>query len=358
RPARTVAAGRLRLGGALVLRHRVVRQDFALEDPDLDAAGAVGGVGAAVAEIDVGAQRVQRHAALAIPLHSRDLGAAEAAGAVDADAAGAEAHRRLHGALHGAAEGDAALQLLGDAVGDQLGVDLGLADLDDVETDLALRHLGDVGAQLLDVRALLADDDAGARRMDGDARLLGGALDDDAADPRLRQALDEELAQTQVLVQQRAVVAPREPPRVPGAVDAEAQTGRMDLLTHVSLLLRRRFFGALAHDHGEIAEIFFDSPGAAAAARVEALHRERAADRRLLDEQPVDVELMIVLGIGDRRLQHLLHVLCDAARREGQLGERARRALAAYALGDEVELARADADDAQERLGFGLVETA
>src|SRR5712671_3022203 len=160
-------------------------QDLALEYPDLDPTSAVGRVGAAITEIDVGAQRVQRHAALAIPLHARDLGAAETTRAVDANALSAEPHRRLHGALHGTAEGDAALQLLGDAVGDQLGVDLRLADLDDVETDLALGHLGDVGTQLLDVGALFADDDAGARRMNGDARLLGRALDDNATDAGL-----------------------------------------------------------------------------------------------------------------------------------------------------------------------------
>src|SRR5579883_2563251 len=85
---------RLGLGELLVLRHRVMRQNLALEHPDLDAASAVGGLGRAVAEIDVGAQRVKRHAALAIPLHARDLGAAEAAGAVDADAERAQPHRR------------------------------------------------------------------------------------------------------------------------------------------------------------------------------------------------------------------------------------------------------------------------
>ena len=108
-------------------------EDLALEDPDLDAAGAVGRERRRRAVIDVGAQRMQRHAALAVPFEARDLGAAEAARAVDADALGAEAHRRLHGALHGAAEGDAALELLGDRIGDQGRVDLGLAHLDDVD---------------------------------------------------------------------------------------------------------------------------------------------------------------------------------------------------------------------------------
>src|SRR5215469_16073162 len=229
---RPVAARRLRLGGALVLRHRIVLQDLALEDPDLDAASAVSGLRGAVAEIDVGAQRVQRHAALAVPFHARDLGAAQAAGAVDADALGAETHRRLDGALHGAAEGDAALQLLGNAVGDQLRIDLGLADLDDVEADLALGHLAEIATQLLDIDALLADDDAGTGRMDGDARLLGRALDDDAADAGLHQALIQEAAQLQILVQQRTVVAAGEPARIPGAVDAEAEPRGMDLLTH------------------------------------------------------------------------------------------------------------------------------
>src|SRR5258707_4438456 len=95
----------------LVLGHRIVLQDFALEDPDLDAAGAERGERGGNAIIDIGAQRMQRHAAFAIPFHARDFGAAEAARAVDADAFGAEAHRRLHRPLHGAAERDAALKL-------------------------------------------------------------------------------------------------------------------------------------------------------------------------------------------------------------------------------------------------------
>ena len=85
------------------------------------------------AVIDVGAQRVQRHAAFAVPFDARDFRAAETARRVDADALGAEAHGRLHGALHGAAERDAALELLGDVLGDQRGVDFRLADFDDVE---------------------------------------------------------------------------------------------------------------------------------------------------------------------------------------------------------------------------------
>src|SRR5262249_48319562 len=148
----------------LVLRHRVVLHDLALEDPDLHAAGAVGGERGGDAVVDVGAQRVQRHAALAVPLHARDLGAAQAPRAVDADATGAEPHCRLYRALHGAAERDAALELLRDRLGDELGVELRLPDLDDVDDHVGLGEAGDLPPQLLDVGALLADDHTGPRR--------------------------------------------------------------------------------------------------------------------------------------------------------------------------------------------------
>ena len=65
-------------GQAPVLSHRIVLEDLALEDPDLDAAGAEGRERCGNAIIDVGAQRVQRHAAFAIPLHARDFGVATA----------------------------------------------------------------------------------------------------------------------------------------------------------------------------------------------------------------------------------------------------------------------------------------
>src|SRR3546814_4215330 len=112
-------------------------QDFALEDPDLDAAHAISGVGLRLGIIDVAAQRMQRNPALAIPFGPGDFRAAETAAAGDTNALGAEPQRRLHRALHGTAEGDATLELVGDALGDELGVDLGLADLDDVQRHVA-----------------------------------------------------------------------------------------------------------------------------------------------------------------------------------------------------------------------------
>src|SRR3978361_1779235 len=74
------------LGHLLVLRHRIVLEDFALEDPDLDAAGTERRERGRYAVIDVGAQGMQRHPAFAIPFHSRDFGAAEPARAIDTNA--------------------------------------------------------------------------------------------------------------------------------------------------------------------------------------------------------------------------------------------------------------------------------
>src|SRR5690606_3257002 len=168
----TARTAGIAFGELLVLRHRIVLEDFALEDPDLDAAGAESGESGGDAVIDVGAQGVQRHAAFAVPLHARDFRTAEAARAVDTDAFGAQAHRRLHGALHGAAKRDAALELLRDRLGHQLRIELRLADFDDVDDDVAVGQLRNGLAQLLDVGALLADHDARTGRVNGDAALL------------------------------------------------------------------------------------------------------------------------------------------------------------------------------------------
>src|SRR6266550_3943559 len=225
---RAVAFGHL-----LVLRHRIVLEDFALEDPDLDAAGAERGERRRHAVIDIGAQRVQRHPPLAIPLLARDFGAAETARAIDTNALGAKAHRRLHRALHGAAERDPALELLRDRFGDQRGVELGLADLDDVDDDVGGGDIGNALAQLVDVGALLADHNARARRMDGHAALLVWTFDHDPGDGRLLQFLVQDLADLDILVQQLAVlVLAGEPTGIPGPVDPETQSDWIDLLTH------------------------------------------------------------------------------------------------------------------------------
>src|SRR5690349_9172737 len=89
-------AGGLGLHHQPVLRHRVVAENLALEDPHLDADHAIGGQCLGLGIVNVGAQRVQRHAAFPVLLDARDLGPAEAAAAHDLDAFRTQPHGRLH----------------------------------------------------------------------------------------------------------------------------------------------------------------------------------------------------------------------------------------------------------------------
>src|SRR6185437_12422743 len=173
-------------GGEGIMFH-----DLALEDPDFDAAGTIGGESGGDPIIDVSAQRVQRHPALAVPFDAGDFRAAQPAAARDADAQSAQAHRSLHRALHHPAERHAALELLGDVLGHQLGVDLGLAYLDDVQMHFIGGEFLDVGLQLLDVGTLLTDHHAGTGRVNGDAAFLVRPLDHDAGDARRLELVAE-----------------------------------------------------------------------------------------------------------------------------------------------------------------------
>src|SRR5258708_25542047 len=101
-----------------------------------------------------------------------------------------------------------------------------------------------------------------------------------------------------------------------------------------------------------MAERLYDAGGAAAAPRLEALHDQALADGGFGHDQAVDVEIVVVLGVGDGRVQRLADVLGDALLGEGELVDGGRRLLAADRGGHEVELARADADGAQHGLGL------
>src|SRR5262249_32205767 len=148
----------------------------------------------------------QRHPPFAIPFHAGDFRTAQPSRAIDTNALGAEAHRRLHRALHGAAERNAALELLRDRFGDQRRVELRLADFDDVDDDVGRGDVGNALAQLVDVGALLADHDTGTRRVDRHAALLVRTLDHNPGDRRLLQLLVQDLADLGILVQQLAVL--------------------------------------------------------------------------------------------------------------------------------------------------------
>src|SRR5262249_36560806 len=97
---------------------------------------------------------------------------------------------------------------------------------------------------------------------------------------------------------------------------------------------------------------------AAAAAGVEALHHQSLADMGLGDDEIVDVELVVVLRVGDRRLEALAHLLGDALAREFEIGERGRDLLAADQLRQQIELLRAHAQHLGDRFGLVLGERA
>jgi small subunit ribosomal protein S3 len=89
------------------------------------------------------------------------------------------------------------------------------------------------GLQVLDVLALLADHHARTRREDGDAGVLGRALDQDARDRCALQARLQELANLQVLGQHAGeVLVRRVPARGPVARDRQTEADRMNFLSH------------------------------------------------------------------------------------------------------------------------------
>src|SRR5262249_9148373 len=90
-----------------------------------------------------------------------------------------------------------------------------------------------VVGQLVDLGALLADDDADARRVDEDGHLLAGPLDADLGDAGPGVALLDELPDLGVLDEQlREVRLVGVPAALPIDHDAGAEARRPNLLPH------------------------------------------------------------------------------------------------------------------------------
>ena len=103
---------------------------------------------------------------------------------------------------------------------------------------------------------------------------------------------------------------------------------------------------------------FSIAAGAAARPRVKRFMTSALPTKASSDDEIVDVEAVVVLGVGDRALQRLLHVEGDALARELQIGERALDLLAANELGQKIELLRRDAQHARDGLGLVFREPA
>src|SRR3954471_327524 len=233
-PSRTATAtGNAGAGRGLCLALGAGAGDLALVDPDLHADPAEGRAGLVEAVVDVGAQRVQRDATLAVELGARHLGAVEPARALDPDALGTRAHRGLHRLAHGPAELHAAGQLLGHALGHQLGVHLGVLDLEDVELDLLAGELLELAADAVGLGATATDHDARARGVDVHPHAVTGALDLDLGDAGPLHALGEQLADGDVLTDVALVELVGVPAGLVVGGDAEPEPVRVDLLAHL-----------------------------------------------------------------------------------------------------------------------------
>src|SRR4029450_4253447 len=117
----------------------------------------------------------------------------------------------------------------------------------------------------------------------------------------VRKLLLEVLADLDVLLQRRReAAAVGEPLRAPVAGDREAEAGRMDFLSHELSLF------AVANDDVDVAGLLHDDVATALRARGEAAQALGLVDVDRLHAKLVDVGAVIVLGVGDRRLEHLL----------------------------------------------------
>ena len=183
--------------------------------------------------VDVGAKRLQRHAAFTVPLVTGNVCTVETAGRLHLDAESAEAHGILHGALHRAAEHHALFELLRDAVSDELSVKFRTANFFDVDVNRHAHHLLNFSLKSFNISALLANHDARTSREDRDARIVGRTFDENAGDGRIAELLQKEGANLQIFLESaRVIAAVRVPTRRPVARNREAEAGGINFLTH------------------------------------------------------------------------------------------------------------------------------
>jgi hypothetical protein len=206
-------------------------QHIAVIDPDLDANDTIGGVRLGQAVVDVGAQRLQGHAALRLLFDTRNLSAAEPTAHHHFDALGANAHRLLHGLFHCPAERDTLFELICDATRDKIRVQFRAANLDDAQAHLLLRQPFEILAQPLDTLTALANHNAWLGGVDGDGDLRpGDPLDLDARDARVGQPLADAVAQFAIFREEIFVRLIGVPARVPTFDNTQPEAGRMNFM--------------------------------------------------------------------------------------------------------------------------------
>ncbi|MPM63254.1 hypothetical protein SDC9_110134 [bioreactor metagenome] len=279
---------------------------------------------------------MQRHTTFTIPFATGDFCTVQTTGTHHLDTLGTEAHGVLHRALHGTTEHDALLELLGDRIGDQLGVDFRLADFFNRNMDGNAHDALKIGTQLFDILALLADDHARTSGVNGDAGVLGRTLDQDATNGGVRQFTLQVLAYLDVFLQHaRKVLAVSVPARTPVLGDGQTEASRMNFLSHGSSLVTNGQINMA----GRLADPIATTLGA----RREALQHHTFFDVDDLDLQFVDIGAVVVLGVGDSRLQHLLDDTGTLGRAKGQDIESLTNRLAAHEIRHQAAFLRREA---------------
>ncbi len=212
--------------------------------PHLDAYVAIRHMGFFASEVDVGAQGLERNLAFLELFGASDLGPAQAAAETDADALDfLVSHDFLYGLFQDAAERQTLFQSFGDHHAGDGGIGLRAPHFLDVELELLAGqvYLGfadksdDLLAKLDDAVAGLADEHAGARRLDDNANALLGALDVDAADVEGAELFLQEFADDDVGLERSAIALVRsEPAALPVADDSKPMGIWMYGVGHVS----------------------------------------------------------------------------------------------------------------------------
>src|SRR5574343_146639 len=331
-------ATRTTLFGCRLFGHRlgVTIEHVALVNPDLDTDDAVGGQRFGSCVVDIGAQGVQRHTTFAIPFATGNFSTVQTAGTHHLDTLGTETHGVLHRALHGTTEHDALLKLLSNRIGDQLGIDFRLADFFNRQMDGNAHDALKIRTQLFDVFAFLADDHTRTSGVNGNAGVLGRALNQHATNRCMCQLTLQVLTNLDVFLQHaRKVLAVGVPAGTPVFGDGQTKASRMNFLSHGSSLV--------TNGQIDMAGRLADPIATTLGARREALQHHAFFDVDDFHLQFVDISTVVVLGVGDSRLQHLFDDTSALGRAEGQDVESLTNRLAAHQIRHQAALLRREA---------------
>jgi len=220
------------LSGDLLAGRGKGGNDVALVDPALDPDGADRCAGSRLAIINIGAQRVERHATLPVPLAPAHVGAPEASLGLNPYSKSTRLHGGLNGSLHSPTECHPPLQLVGDAASKELGVGLGILHLDHVQFHRMSGDLVQTGPQAVCLNTAAADHHSRTGGVDINLNLFADTLDLDSGHGTAQQLTIQVVANLRVLVDEIGVALVGMPAGFPIGGYAEAEAVWVNLLAH------------------------------------------------------------------------------------------------------------------------------